>query len=81
MPITHLDGRSETSEGWSSGFLQKIGLGSLVERGFEQVGGQPGKNGLIMTAGQPVGNGLTARAAEEFGLLPGTPVGSAVIDA
>jgi len=57
------------------------GLESLVKRNFEQVGGQPGKNGLIMTAGQPVGTGLTERAAKEFGLLPGTPVGSAVIDA
>jgi ribulose kinase len=45
------------------------------------VGGQPGKNGLILTAGQPVGQGLTEKAAKDFGLLPGTPVGSAVIDA
>jgi ribulose kinase len=57
------------------------GLGSIVKREFEQVGGQPGKNGLIMTAGQPVGRGLTRRAAQDLGLVEGTPVGSAVIDA
>lgn len=34
-----------------------------------------------MTAGQPVGRGLTKQAAEELGLIEGTPVGSAVIDA
>lgn len=34
-----------------------------------------------MTAGQPVGKGISAQAAEELGLLEGTPVGSGVIDA
>lgn len=29
----------------------------------------------------PVGSGLSERAAKEMGLLPGTPVGSGVIDA
>lgn len=46
-----------------------------------QVGGLPGKNGLILTAGQPVGRGLSKKAAEELGLKEGTAVGSAVIDA
>lgn len=81
VSVKHSDGQEELSEGWSRSFLSKIGLKSLVEREFEQVGGTPGKNGLIMTAGQPVGQGLTPRAAEEFGLIAGTPVGSAVIDA
>lgn len=35
----------------------------------------------MLTAGQPVGSGLTREAAEELGLVEGTPVGSAVIDA
>ncbi|KAA1123626.1 hypothetical protein PGTUg99_021794 [Puccinia graminis f. sp. tritici] len=47
---------------------------------FKQVGGSPGKQGLILTAGQPVGMGLTAKAAGDLGLLPSTPVGSGVID-
>lgn len=36
---------------------------------------------MILTAGQPVGNGLSEKAAKELGLVEGTPVGSAVIDA
>ena len=53
----------------------------MVEDNFGQLGGIPGKNGLVLTAGQPVGNGLSKLAAEELGLLPGTAVGSGVIDA
>lgn len=52
-----------------------------VKNDFIQVGGVPGKNGLILTAGQPVGQGLSKKAAEELGLKEGTAVGSAVIDA
>lgn len=48
---------------------------------FTQLGGQPGKNGLILTAGQPVGKGLSKTAAEDLGLNEGTAVGSGVIDA
>ncbi len=58
-----------------------LGLGSLVEREYEQIGGIAGKNGQVLTAGQPVGNGLNKEAAADFGLVEGTPVGSAVIDA
>ncbi|KAJ9125434.1 hypothetical protein QFC22_000395 [Naganishia vaughanmartiniae] len=71
----------QVSKGWSESFLTRIGLQSLVKRNYEQIGGSPGENGLIMTAGQPVGNGLSAAAASDFGLKEGTPVGSAVIDA
>jgi ribulose kinase len=39
-----------------------------------------GKRGLL-TAGLPVGRGLSDKAAEDLGLLEGTPVGSGVIDA
>lgn len=52
-----------------------------MKRNFDQIGGTPGENGLILTAGQPVGQGLTAEAANDLGLREGTPVGSAVIDA
>lgn len=67
--------------GWSPDFLQTIGLESLADNDYAQLGGIPGKNGLILTAGQPVGQGLTAEAAKELGLAPGTAVGSGLIDA
>ncbi len=53
----------------------------MVKDDFDQLGGVPGKNGLVLTAGQPVGNGLSREAAEELGLEEGTAVGSGVIDA
>lgn len=57
------------------------GLGDMVKDDFEQLGGIPGKNGLVLTAGQPVGQGLSEAAAKDLGLQVGTPVGSGVIDA
>lgn len=53
----------------------------MVKDDFEQLGGIPGKNGLVLTAGQPVGTGLSKQAAEDLGLKEGTAVGSGVIDA
>ncbi|MBW0470945.1 hypothetical protein O181_010660 [Austropuccinia psidii MF-1] len=71
----------EGSKGWNDNFFKTIGLAEFVENDFKQVGGSPGKSGLILTAGQPVGTGLSEKAALELGLLPNTPVGSGVIDA
>ena len=62
--------------GWQAEFFGKIGLPELVQCHYRQIG-----EGEVLTAGKPVGNGLTATAAAELGLLKGTPVGSAVIDA
>ncbi|EKD04731.1 hypothetical protein A1Q2_00961 [Trichosporon asahii var. asahii CBS 8904] len=79
--MTH-GGTTEIShDGWSARFFGKIGLDSIVERDFIQVGGIPGKNGLVLSAGQPVGQGLDKQAAADLGLKEGTAVGSAVIDA
>jgi ribulose kinase len=58
-----------------------VGLEDMVKDDFDQLGGIPGKNGLVLTAGQPVGNGLSKEAAAELGLVEGTAVGSGVIDA
>ena len=47
-----------------------------MEKQYSQVGqGEP------LIAGLPVGEGLSKEAAEELGLIEGTPVGSAIIDA
>lgn len=68
--------------GWNEDFLRAVGLDDLVEEGCARLGGFPGKNGSkVLTAGLPVAKGLTKKAAEELGLKPGTPVGSAVVDA
>ncbi|PWY98462.1 Pentulose kinase [Testicularia cyperi] len=67
--------------GWQPEFFKQIGLDELVNDDFRQLGGIPGRNGMVLTAGQPVGNGLTGEVAAELGLQPGTAVGSALIDA
>lgn len=67
--------------GWQPDFFEQIGLSDLVKDDFKQLGGVPGRNGIVLTAGQPVGDGLSKEIAEELGLLPGTAVGSALIDA
>lgn len=64
--------------GWHNDFFQKIGLGQLVVNEYVQMGAEEGK---VLTAGMPVGTGLSKQAAEELGLVEGTPVGSALIDA
>ncbi|KAJ8085994.1 hypothetical protein PM082_004813 [Marasmius tenuissimus] len=66
------------TKGWQPDFFEKIGLKELVERDYKQLGAA---NLDVLTAGMPVGNGLSKKAAEEFGLVEGTPVGSGVIDA
>ena len=66
------------NSGWQPQFFEKIGLGEFVQNDYKQLGGA---NGNVATAGLPVGSGLSKKAAEELGLLEGTPVGSAVIDA
>jgi ribulose kinase len=65
--------------GWQKDFFEKIGLQELNDRDYAQVGIKEGEAPLI--AGMPVGNGLSKAAAEDLGLIQGTPVGSALIDA
>lgn len=69
-------------QGWDESYFEAIGLGCLKEERFQRLGGIVGEDGnKVLYAGDPVGQGLTKQAAEELGLEPGTPVGSAVIDA
>ncbi|KAI8373814.1 hypothetical protein BD560DRAFT_393618 [Blakeslea trispora] len=63
-------------QGWEPSFFSAIGLDCLVTQNFVQLGGQE-----VLEAGDPVGAGLSPQAAQELGLLPHTPVGSAIIDA
>lgn len=65
-------------KGWQADFFEKIGLKDLPSSEYKQMGAVGEE---ILTAGLPVGNGLSKKAAEEFGLLEGTPVGSGLIDA
>ena len=65
-------------EGWQADFFNAVGLGQIVIDQYAQIGAAEGN---VLTAGLPVGKGLSKRAAEEFGLVEGTPVGSGLIDA
>ncbi|KAI3604828.1 ribitol kinase [Moniliophthora roreri] len=63
--------------GWIDEYFEKIGLEEFPRNGYKQMGAA---NGNVLTAGMPVGRGLSKKAADELGLLGGTPVGSGVID-
>ncbi|KAF9526703.1 hypothetical protein CPB83DRAFT_769830 [Crepidotus variabilis] len=67
------------NSGWQKEFFEKIGLGDLVKREYAMIGGRRDED--VLCAGMPVGEGLSTKAAEELGLVEGTAVGSAIIDA
>lgn len=50
-----------------------------MDRDFASIGARKADD--VLYAGMPVGNGLSKNAADEMGLVEGTPVGSAIIDA
>ena len=60
---------------WDEDYFRAIGLGQLADEGFARIGRE------VLDIGRPVGNGLTAEAAADLGLIAGTPVGAALIDA
>lgn len=66
--------------GWSSDFLNKIGLSELADDNFAKLGGLDGISGTYLTAGETVGS-LTTEAAKALGLTTDCFVGSGVIDA
>ena len=75
-------GASPSFQGWNAQLFNEFGLGSIAQNDFKQLGGDPVcGEGPVMTAGLPIGTGLNNQAADDLGLLEGTPVGSAVIDA
>ena len=60
---------------WEAAYFAAIGLGELAREEFRRIGTE------VLPIGTPVGRGLDARAAAEFGLAEGTPVGTSAIDA
>ncbi len=60
--------------GWQPDYFEQIGLEDLVQEGFTRVGTD------VRPMGERAG-GLTSSAARELGLVEGTPVGVAIIDA
>ncbi|SJN54457.1 Ribulokinase [Vibrio ruber DSM 16370] len=60
---------------WDRDFFKRIGLDDLLLDDAQKIGNE------IIPMGQPVGNGLTAHAANDLGLITGTPVGTSIIDA
>lgn len=60
---------------WDPGYFDTIGLGDLAQEGFARIGT------TVVPAGTAQGRGLTQQAADDLGLLAGTPVGAGLIDA
>ena len=60
---------------WSDAYFDRIGLGDLARTAWRRIGTK------IIEPGAAVASGLSDAAAAELGLLPGTPVGAALIDA
>ncbi|XBH62058.1 hypothetical protein VPH35_116371 [Triticum aestivum] len=70
-----LDSRDMEACGWDEVFWEEIGLGDLVEGNRAKIGRS------VAFPGHALGSGLTPTSAKELGLLPGTPVGTSLIDA
>lgn len=60
---------------WDEAYFRAIGLGALADEGFARIGTE------IVEGGTALAQGLTETAANELGLLPGTPVAAGLIDA
>ena len=60
---------------WSRRYFERIGLADLLSNDFQKIGAE------IVAPGMALGDGLLPESATALGLLPGTPVGAALIDA
>ncbi|GGA38912.1 FGGY-family carbohydrate kinase [Pelagibacterium lentulum] len=60
---------------WSADYFRAIGLEDLADEGFSRIGT------TVLTPGTALGQGLTREAADQLGLLSGTPVAAGLIDA
>ncbi len=61
--------------GWDADYFKIVGLGDLADEEFKRIGTS------VVPAGFALGAGLTPQAADDFGLIPGTPVAAGLIDA
>jgi D-ribulokinase len=60
---------------WSASYFQRIGLEEFAVENYARIGTE------IVAPGTPLGTGLSPAAAQELGLVAGTAVGAALIDA
>ncbi|KAH0450560.1 hypothetical protein IEQ34_021252 [Dendrobium chrysotoxum] len=75
LSVNEKDSRNMEACGWDDDFWEEIGLGDVVEGNHAKIGRS------VAFPGYPLGSGLTPAAANELGLLTGTPVGTSLIDA
>ncbi|KAF9154488.1 hypothetical protein BG015_000775 [Linnemannia schmuckeri] len=68
------------NQGWPEDFLRQIGLGEIADGDCQKLCGVGNEGQRVHFAGEHIG-GLTEQAAKDLGLVAGTPVGGAVIDA
>ena len=60
---------------WSASYFERIGLEDFAAENYARIGTE------IVAPGTPLGAGLSPAAAQELGLVAGTAVGAALIDA
>ena len=61
--------------GWDASYFRAIGIGELTADNFARIGSN------VVSIATPLGSGLTEDAAQDLGLVAGTPVGASLIDA
>ncbi|XP_031254384.1 FGGY carbohydrate kinase domain-containing protein [Pistacia vera] len=69
------DSRNMEACGWDDEFWEEIGLDDLIDGHHAKIGRS------VAFPGHRLGSGLTPAAAQELGLVEGTPVGTSLIDA
>eukprot|EP00047_Mylnosiga_fluctuans_P025018 m.179351 g.179351 ORF g.179351 m.179351 type:complete len:415 (-) comp9982_c0_seq54:1698-2942(-) len=63
------------NHGWSESYFRSVGLEDLADEGFVRIGTR------FQPPASPIAGGLSPMAATELDLLPGTAVGTSMIDA
>lgn len=60
---------------WDASYFEQVGLNDLIADDFSKIGTR------VVPAGTALGAGLTVEAANDLGLVAGTPVAAGLIDA